>query len=102
MAEGLRWEDIRGCRVRVPDHVVRRVFSAETVLLNVRTGQYHGLEEIGSRFFAVVAEAPDLAAASAVLRAEFEQPAERIDLDLAAFCTDLLECDLIELERIPA
>ena len=35
--------------VRVPDHVVYRDFAEQTVVLNLRTGRYHGLNETSSQ-----------------------------------------------------
>src|SRR4051794_21324074 len=91
------WESIARSQVSIPAHVVFRALGNETVLLNVRTGQYHGLDEVGSRFFAVMTEASDLAAASAILAAEYEQPPERIEADLEGFCQELQGLALIEL-----
>lgn len=97
MTEISGWETMRSARVAIPEHVVFRAFAHETVLLNVRTGQYHGLDRIGGRFFEVIRESRDLPAASAALAEEYGQPAERIEADLAAFCADLRDRGLIEL-----
>src|SRR3954454_1637552 len=35
--------------VEISDHVVHRSFEEETLLLNLETGQYHGLNETGGR-----------------------------------------------------
>jgi hypothetical protein len=92
------WGSMRRCRAAVPSHVVFRVLAHETVLLNVNTGQYHGLDQIGGRFFEAIRDAADLQSASAVLAEEYGQTAERIETDLAAFCSDLRELGLIELQ----
>jgi hypothetical protein len=96
------WNSLRGCRAAVPAHVVYRALAHETVLLNVNTGQYHGLDKIGGRFFEAIGESPDLQAASEVLAREYAQPLERIETDLAAFCTDLRDRGLLELQPPPA
>lgn len=36
-------------RPPVPDHVVYRAFVDETVVLNLDTGRYHGLNAVGGR-----------------------------------------------------
>jgi hypothetical protein len=94
----LEWEDIRTRRPVVPRHVVYRVLVSETVLLNIDTGLYHGMDSIGSRFFEVMLECADLEAAVATLLDEFEATAEQIRADLIGYCTDLVERGLIELE----
>lgn len=94
----LEWEQIKASRVVVPRHVVYRVLVSETVLLNIETGLYHGLDEIGSRFFEVILESPDLRAAVGALVQEFEAGEERIRADLIGYCLELLDRGLIELE----
>ncbi len=91
------WSSMRECCAKVPSHVVFRVLAHETVLLNVNTGQYHGLDQISGRFFEAIKDSPDLQTASEVLAKEYGQTAERIEADLAAFCSDLRELGLIEL-----
>ena len=92
------WATLRDMRAVVPSHVVFRGFAQETVLLNISTGEYHGLDQVGGRFFEVATGAKDLRSASAALAAEYGQPASRIDTDLAMFCTDLRQRGLIELQ----
>ena len=95
---GTEWSDMRRSRVVVPDYVVGRGFASETVLLNIRTGEYHGLDRVGGRFYEVIRDAPDLERASQLLISEYDQPADRIESDLAAFCDDLRNRGLIEIK----
>jgi hypothetical protein len=95
-----RWEDMHGMRMVIPAMVVHRSFAAETVLLNVETGYYHGLDQIGGTFFEVMRQSPTLAEAAVALAAEYEQPVERIHQDLAAFCVELRDRGLIMLEPV--
>jgi hypothetical protein len=78
--------------------VVFRALAHETVLLNVNTGQYHGLDQISGRFFEAIKDSPDLQTASEVLAKEYGQTAERIEIDLTSFCSDLCDRGLIELQ----
>jgi hypothetical protein len=39
--------------LRLPQHVVHRSFVAETVVLNLQTGKYHGLNPVGGRMLEV-------------------------------------------------
>jgi hypothetical protein len=93
----ISWEGIQDRRALVPQHVVFRGFAAETVLLNVQTGYYHGMDAVGGRFFEVLRESPTVVAAAAALAAEYEQPDEVIREDVVRFCEDLVERGLIEL-----
>jgi hypothetical protein len=85
-----------GVTVTIPDHVVFRVFAAETVVLNINTGQYHGLNPVAGRMLETLQGTPELRQAAQALADEFEQPTERIEHDLQAFCDDLVSRGLLE------
>jgi hypothetical protein len=71
----------------------------ETVLLNVQTGHYYGMDEVGGRFFEVLLDAKSVASAVDSLVQEFDAPIEQIVLDMLHYCSDLLAHGLIELEN---
>ncbi len=83
--------------VHLADNVVFRSFGSETVLLNLTTGQYHGLTGSGGRMLEVLAETPDLDAAAAALAAEYDHPLDEISRDLRELCDALAERSLIEI-----
>lgn len=93
-----RWNAMRARRALIPPHVVSRSFSEETVLLNMQTGEYHGVDAIGARFLEVMAGQRDLAATQQVLATEYEQPPDRIAEDLVAFLEEMLARGLVTLE----
>jgi hypothetical protein len=85
--------------VRVPDHVVHRAFVNETVVLNLQTGQYHGLNPVGGRMLEALEREPTVEDAVRRLTDEFgEVSPEELQRDVRAFCADLLRRGLIELE----
>src|SRR4051794_41962271 len=45
-----------GSKATVPEHVVFRTFEAETLLLNLESGQYHGLNATGGRMLGLLKE----------------------------------------------
>jgi hypothetical protein len=83
--------------VRVPDHVVYREFAAETVVLNLRTGLYHGLNSTGGRMLEAVEAAGSISAAVEKLADGWDVPRTRVERDLRAFCAGLAERGLLEL-----
>lgn len=97
----LEWERIKGCKAVVPRHVVLRAFASETVLLNVQTGYYYGMDEIGARFFETLRKSQNVASAVHILVKEFEQPAQRIREDTMHYCSELEKLGLIELIEAP-
>lgn len=93
--------DILHMQPRVPEHVVHRQFAEETVVLNLKTGYYHGLNVVGGRMIDALRSAPTVATAAEELAKHFEQPLEVIEADLSEFCQALVERDLLELQ-LPA
>jgi hypothetical protein len=83
-------------RFAVPTHVASRAFPTEMVLLNLNTGQYHGLNPTAGRMFEAVEEHGDLETAAARLAVEFEQPYDRVAEDLQELCSDLVQRGLLE------
>lgn len=81
--------------VRVPDNVVYREFAHETVLLNLDTGQYHGVNRTGARMLEALQNADSVRAAVRELSEQFGEPAERIETDVSGFCRNLIERGLI-------
>jgi hypothetical protein len=85
--------------VRVPPHVVYRHFVSETVVLNLQTGRYHGLNRIAGRMLEVLDEVGDVNVAAARLADEYGQPRSEILEDLGVFCRDLAKRRLIEVDH---
>jgi hypothetical protein len=84
--------------VRVPQHVVYREFVAETVVLNLNTGIYHGLNPTAGRMLKLLDEIGDTGAVVARLASEYRRPRSEIAADLETFCADLLARELIEAD----
>lgn len=80
-----------------PQHVVYRPFVKETVILNLQTGKYHGLNPTGGRMLEVLERSATVGAAARQLAEEFGAPLEQLQADMCDFCRDLLERGLIEL-----
>lgn len=84
-------------RVRIPQHIVHRDFPAQTVVLNLKTGRYHGLNPTAGRMLAALEQRPCLAAAARAIAERYREPQARVERDLCALCGGLLERGLIEL-----
>jgi hypothetical protein len=87
-------------KARIPDHVVYRSFEAETVLLNLRTGQYHGLNPTGGRMLELLEETDgSIGTAVERLAGEYGKTVEEIAEDMVGFCAALAERGLIEVDQ---
>ena len=88
-------------RVTVPEHVVYRDFPNETVVLNLESGQYHGLNATAARMLEALRESDSVAAARDALARELEQPPDVIERDLLVLLRSLAERGLIEQHAGP-
>ena len=86
---------------RLPKHVVYRAFVYETVVLNLDSGKYHGLNPVGGRMLELLDKIGSVREVATRLASEFNRPREEIDGDLSEFCGDLAERGLIELSHEP-
>jgi hypothetical protein len=84
-------------RVSVPADVLIQDLQGESVLLNVGTGRYFGLDEIGTRMWTVLTTAESLHAAYDVLLAEFDIDAQRLEEDLRNLVEKLVAHGLLEV-----
>lgn len=75
--------------VGVPPDVIYRGVDQETVVLNLETGVYFGLDDVGARIWQLIVERGSLRAVRAALVDEFDVSAEALDRDLIAFVTEL-------------
>ena len=93
--------DVRymGATVRVPNHIVRRSFPAETIVLDLEAGVYHGLNHVAGRMLELLEELGRVRAVADRLASEYDHPKAQIQRDLCRVCQDLVERGLIELEQ---
>lgn len=84
-----------GSRVHVPKHVVYRDFADETVILNLETGMYHGLNPTAAKMLESLDGGVPVGEAVDSLAAEFGQPRERVEQDVLALCEALGDRGLI-------
>jgi hypothetical protein len=84
-------------RVSVPGYVVYRELPLQTVVLNLQTGRYHGLDPSYGRMLPALAEGSTVAAAARRVADRFGEPQARIEHDLCELCTRLLERGIVRI-----
>jgi hypothetical protein len=94
-------QDLLASRARLPQHVVHRSFVAETVVLNLRTGKYHGLNPTAGRMLDALESASSVAAVVPELADGYGVEQTQIEADLIKLCRGLLERGLIEISDAP-
>jgi hypothetical protein len=75
---------------------VYRSFAAETVVLNLDTEAYHGLNPTAGRMLAALDGRRTVAEAAQTVADEYARPRGDVEDDICALCTQLLERGLIE------
>jgi len=84
-------------RVVVPKHVLVRHLDGESVLLNLESEKYFGLDATGTRMWELVTTAPTVDAAYAQLLEEFEVEPDLLRTHLAELLSRLLENGLLNV-----
>jgi Coenzyme PQQ synthesis protein D (PqqD) len=87
-------------RVVVPSYVLVRHLDGETVLLNLETEKYFGLDGTGTRMWEIATHAPTIEAAYGKLQEEFEVEADVLRDHLAELLGQLVANGL--LKAMPA
>jgi hypothetical protein len=84
-------------RVRVPADVLVQELAGESVLLNLKTEHYFGLDDIGTSMWKSLTAAPTIGAAHQALLREFDVDAEQLGDDLKRLVEQLVEHGLAEI-----
>src|SRR5260370_41199024 len=84
-------------RATAPAHVLVRFLDQESVLLNLETEQYFGLDVTGTRMWQLVTVSPNIDAAYEELLAEFDVEPELLRSNLTALLGQLVENGLLQV-----
>lgn len=84
-------------RAAVPAHVLVRFLEQESVLLNLETEQYFGLDETGTRMWQLVTTSPSMDAAYQELLAEFDVEPELLRANFVELVSRLVDSGLLEV-----
>lgn len=84
-------------RLSVPACVLVRQIDGESVLLNLQSEQYFGLDEVGTRMWVALTSANSMQEAYEALLAEYDVDAEKLRQDLQGLVEKLVEKGLIEV-----
>lgn len=92
---GWRRRARQAARLNPADHVVATVHGARTVLLDARGGHYYGLDEVGSRIWALLQEGATEEELAARLAEEYDADINRLRSDVAAFVNQMRKQRLV-------
>jgi hypothetical protein len=85
-------------RAVVPSHVLIRFLEQESVLLNLETERYFGLDAVGTRMWQLATTAPTVAMALVQLVEEYDAAPETLRTDLTNLLQHLVDNGLIAMQ----
>ncbi len=83
----------------LPEHVLFKVLEEEAVLLNLETGVYFGLDEVGTRIVSQLQKTPALGSVHAALAGEYKVDHDQLWRDLRGFVEEMKEQGLLRVEK---
>jgi hypothetical protein len=84
-------------KAKVPADVLIQELQGESVLLNVKSGRYFGLDEVGTRMWGVLTSSESLGAGCETLLTEYDVDRERLEQDVLGLVGKLAEHGLLEV-----
>ena len=82
-------------KLSVPPQVMSRLVGDETVLLDLASGVYFGLDGVGKVIWESVSEGNDLGQAVAIIVAEYDVDEKQAQTDVIEFASDLVTRGLL-------
>ena len=86
-------------RVSVPDGVLVRSLEGESVVLNLKTEKYFGLDEVGTRMWALLTDAGNIQSAYDCLAAEYDVEPVQLRADMERLIGELVEYGLLTVSE---
>lgn len=86
-------------RVRVPDDVLISNLQEESVILNLDSERYYGLDDVGTRFLSVLSTADSIEAAYEKLIQEYDVDEEVLRKDLLTLVENLLAQGIVQISH---
>jgi hypothetical protein len=83
--------------VTIPAHVITRKVGEETVILNIATGTYFGLDTIGTTIWELMGQGKTLTEICDAMRAKYDVSQEDIEQDVIGIAVKLHEQQLISI-----
>lgn len=85
-------------KITLSPDVISQEVSGETVLLDLESENYFGLDEVGTRIWQLIKEQEDLQAIYNTLLDEYEVEESRLQADLEALLGEISKLGLVSLE----
>lgn len=85
-------------RITIPSDVLFQELSGESVLLDLNSGKYFGLNEVGTRIWSVLSEHQNITDTLSIIMDEYDVDRESLSKDLVNLLENLARNGLILIE----
>ena len=85
--------------IEIEENVLFRELNGEAVILNVETGNYFGLDQVGTRAWTLIREHKALSKVVGLMEAEYEVSRDALRNDLVALAKELSAHGLVRISR---
>ena len=86
-------------KVSIPTQVMARTVGDETVILDLASGTYFGLDPVGARIWALMGEGRALAEICTTMLEEYEVERKQLEADVLRLAEELAERGLVALAQ---
>jgi hypothetical protein len=86
-------------RLKIPDDVLISNLQDESVILNLDSERYYGLDSVGTRMLSVLTTSDSIEAAYNTLIQEYDVDDEVLRRDLLAMVESLVEQGIVQISR---
>jgi hypothetical protein len=86
-------------RVKIPDDVLISNLQDESVILNLGSERYYGLDAVGTRILSVLTTSHSIEAAYNTLVQEYDVDGQVLRQDLLALVEELVDKGLVQVSR---
>jgi hypothetical protein len=85
-------------RVTIPEHVMVRQLGDESIMLDMASGYYFGLDPVGARIWQLLSQTSSFAEIVERLAQEYDVTPEQAESDLVRFVEELKANGLLNVE----
>ena len=88
-------------RVKIPDDVLISNLQEESVILNLDSERYYGLDDVGTRFLSILTTSDSIEAAYQTLLKEYDVDGQVLRQDLLEVVEKLVDQGIVQVSRNP-
>ncbi len=86
-------------KITISEEALSQEVNGETVILDLKSESYFGLDEVGTRIWQLLQEHGDVQKTFDVMLEEFDVEEDQLEKDMSALLDEMLEKGLLHLEE---